>query len=106
MGKENSGPKLKSAKRASGHTAMATLAQLAVMAALVATMAYFPLGLVLILLLRIAGLGYETLITFGGSFGTFAGLIAWWLLVFTGAFVYAAFMFPWEDKVFGWPRKD
>ena len=84
---------------------MATLAQLAVMAALVATMAYFPFGLALIFLLRIAGLGYETLITFGGSFGMFVGLIAWWLLVFTGAFVYAAFMFPRGDKEFGWLGK-
>lgn len=75
------------------------------MAALVATMAYFPFGLALIFLLRITGLGYETLVTFGGSFGMFAGLIAWWLLVFTGAFVYAACVFPWRDKEFGWPRK-
>ena len=84
---------------------MATLGQLAVMAALVATMAYFPFGLALIFLLRIAGLGYETLITFGGSFGLFVGLIAWWLLVFAGAFIYAAFMFPRRDKEFGWPGK-
>ncbi len=96
---------MKRAKRASGNTAMVTLAQLAVMAALVATMAYFPLGLAMIFLLHIAGLGYETLITFGGSFGVFVGLIAWWLLVFTGALVYAAFMFPWGDKEFGWPGK-
>ena len=75
------------------------------MAALVATMAYFPFGLALIFLLRIAGLSYETLITFGGSFGMVVGLIAWWLLVFTGAFVYAALVFPWGDKEFGWPRK-
>lgn len=96
---------MKAAERVSGNTAMATLAQLAVMAALVATMAYFPLGLALIFLLRIAGLGYEALITFGGSFGIFAGLVAWWLLVFTGALVYAAFMFPLGDKEFGWPEK-
>ena len=96
---------MKAARQVSGNTAMATLAQLAVMAALVATMAYFPLGLALIFLLRIAGLGYVALITFGGSFGIFAGLMAWWLLVFTGALVYAALMFPWADKEFGWPRK-
>ena len=96
---------MKGARRSSGNTAMASLGQLAVMAALVATMAYFPFGLALIGLLRIAGLGYETLITFGGSFGVFVGLGAWWLLVFSGALLYAAFMFPWGDKEFGWPGK-
>jgi len=84
---------------------MASLAQLAVMAALVATMAYFPFGLALIFMLRIAGVGYEALLTFGGSFGVFVGLVAWWLLVFTGAFAYASFMFPWVEKEFGWPEK-
>ena len=96
---------MKGAKRSRGNTAMASLGQLAVMAALVATMAYFPFGLALISLLRVAGLGGEALITFGGSFGIFVGLIAWWLLVFSGAFLYAAFMFPWGDKEFGWPGK-
>ena len=84
---------------------MASLGQLAVMAALVATLAYFPFGLTLILLFRVAGLAYEPLITFGGSFGLLVGLIAWWLLVFSGALLYAAFMFPWGDKEFGWPGK-
>ena len=84
---------------------MASLGQLAVMAALVATLAYFPLGLGLAFLFRIAGVAFEPLITFGGILGTLVGLIAWWLLVFTGAFMYATFMFPWGDKEFGWPRK-
>ena len=86
---------------------MASLGQLAVMAALVATLAYFPLGLALIFVVRIAGgVGFETLISFGGTLPMLVGLIAWWLLVFTGALVYAAFMFPWGDKAFGWPRKE
>ena len=84
---------------------MASLGQLAVMAALVATMAYFPLGLGLVFLFRMAGVGYEALITFGGTLGTVLGLIVWWLLVFVAALVYAAFMFPWGDKAFGWPAK-
>ena len=84
---------------------MASLGQLAVMAALVATLAYFPLGLGLAFLFRIAGVAFGPLITFGGTLGTLVGLIAWWLLVFTGAFAYAAFMFPWGDTEFGWPKK-
>ena len=96
---------MKAARRSSGNTAMASLAQLAVMAALVATMAYFPFGVAMILLLRVAGVAYEPVITFGGSFGLLVGLIAWWLLVFSGALLYAALMFPWGDKEFGWPGK-
>ena len=83
---------------------MASLGQLAVMAALVATMAYVPFGLGLIFLFHLAGIGFETLITFGGTFGIFVGLIAWWLLIFIGALVYAAFMFPWGDRAFGRPK--
>ena len=105
MGEEGGGPQLKEAGRAGGNAAIASLGQLAVMAATVATLAYFPFGLALIFLVRIAGVGHETLITFGGNFGIFVGLIAWWLLVFIGALLYAAFMFPWGDKEFGWPGK-
>jgi hypothetical protein len=75
------------------------------MAAIVATLVYFPLGLALILLFRIAGSGFETLATFGGALGVFLGLVVWWLLVFTAALVYAAYLFPWRDKVLGWPKK-
>lgn len=84
---------------------MATLGQLAVMAAVVATLAYFPLGLALIFVLRFAGIGFQALISFGGTMHTVVGLIAWWLLVFAAALLYAAFMFPWGDKTFGWPLK-
>ena len=104
MGQESSAPQL-SETRHRGGVPIATAGQLALMAAVVATMAYFPLGLALVFLFRIAGVGFETLITFGGRFGVLAGLIAWWLLVFTGAVVYAAFMFPWGEKAFGWPEK-
>ena len=75
---------------------MASVGQLALMTAIVATMAYFPLGLALIFLLHFAGVGYETLISFGGTFGTVTGLIVWWLLAFIAAAIYAAFVFPWQ----------
>lgn len=80
------------------NVAMASFGQLAVMAAVVATLAYFPLGLALIFVLRFAGIGYEALISFGGTLNALVGLIAWWLLAFAAALLYAAFMFPWADK--------
>jgi len=84
---------------------MAAPVQFAVMAGIVATLVYFPLGLALVLVLRVAGIGFETLATFGGVFGVFLGLVVWWLLIFAGALAYAACLFPWRDKVIGWPKK-
>jgi hypothetical protein len=84
--------------------ARAAPAQVAVMAAIVATLLYLPFGLVLALVLRAAGVPFETFATFGGALGVFAGLALWWLLFFAGALVYAACLFPWRDKVLGWPK--
>ena len=75
------------------------------MAAIVATLVYVPLGIVLVLVLRVAGVAFEASVTFGGTFGVLTGLAVGWLLVFAGAAAYAACVFPWGDKVFAWPRK-
>lgn len=85
--------------------ATAALGQVVVMAAIVATLLYFPLGAALALMLRVAGIAFETFATFDGVVGLFAGLVVWWLIVFAGALVYAACLFPWGEKVLGWPRK-
>ena len=71
----------------------AAMTQVAIMAALVATLAYFPLGLVLIVLFRFAGVGFDALISFGGALPMLIGLLAWWLLFFSAALVYAAVLF-------------
>lgn len=75
------------------------------MAAIVATIASFPLGLALALVLRVAGIAFEASATFGGTFSMFFGLAVWWLLFFAGSLVYAAFVFPWEDTVLGWQKR-
>ena len=82
-----------------------TLAHVAVMAVLVATILYFPFGIGMILALRIAGIGVEPVLTFGGTLALLPGLIGWWLVFFAGALIYAASFFPWSDKVYGWPKK-
>jgi hypothetical protein len=86
-------------------SALVCLSQMAVMAAIIATLLYLPVGVVLALALRLAGVRLESFVTFGGSLGTLSGLFVWWLLAFAGACVYAAWAFPWRDKVFAWPRK-
>jgi len=67
------------------------------MAAIVATLLYGPVGLVLALALALFGISFQAALTFGGAVGTFLGLAAWWLLAFASACVYAAFTFPWDD---------
>jgi hypothetical protein len=84
---------------------MAAPVQVVVMAAIVATLVYFPVGFALVLLLRILGIGFDSLATFGGVLRVFPGLVAWWLVLFAGALVYAAWLFPWRDKVLEWPKK-
>jgi len=74
-----------------------------VMAAIIATLAYVPLGVVLALALGMVGVPLDALLTFGGTVHAALGLLLGWLLVFTGACGYAAWLFPWGDEVFGWP---
>jgi hypothetical protein len=84
---------------------LASLSQVAVMAAIVATLFYVPAGLLITLVVRIIGFPLDAFVTFGGAFNTFVGLIVWWLLAFAGACAYAAFTFPWHEEVMAWPRK-
>jgi hypothetical protein len=79
---------------------MPLLAQVAVMGAIVASLLYFPLGAALALGLRVAGVSFQAFVTFGGAFNVLPGLAIWWLLVFAGACIYAAFLMPWGEKVF------
>lgn len=78
-----------------GNMNRAAMAQVAIMAAVVATLAYFPLGFVLIVVFRVAGVGFDALISFGGALPMMLGLLAWWLLFFAAALVYAAVLFAW-----------
>ena len=104
MGQEGGGIRDRTQLDASRDVAMAPV-QVVVIAAIVATLLYFPVGLGLVLLLRIVGIGFETLATFGGVLGVFPGLVLWWLVFFAGALAYAAWLFPWGDKVLEWPKK-
>jgi len=46
----------------------------------------------------VAGIGFETLASFGGALNVFLGLVVWWLLFFAGALVYVACLFPGETR--------
>ena len=80
---------------------VASFSQAAVMAAIVATLTYFPLGIASALILPQLGITFDALLTFGGAMHFVFGLLLWWLLTFVGACGYAAWMFPWvpwEDQ--------
>jgi hypothetical protein len=81
------------------------VSQMLMMGAIVATMLYWPLGIVVALVLVLCDVPLGPIATFGGTFNTFLGLLAWWLLAFVGASIYAACAFPWGDSVPAWPAK-
>lgn len=69
-----------------------------VMGAIVASLLYFPVGAALALLFALMGVSLHAFVTFGGALRTLPGMLAWWLLDFTAALVYAACVFPWSAK--------
>lgn len=75
-----------------------------VMAAIVATMLYWPLGIATAAVCAIFGFSAEAFMTFGGALGTVSGLLAWWLIAFAAALAYAVAVFPWHAKIDGFGR--
>jgi hypothetical protein len=82
---------------------MSSLGQMVLMGAIVATLLYWPLVVAVALALALLGIPYQPVATFGGTFSTWLGLIAWWLLAFAGACIYAACVYPWTDEMLAWP---
>ena len=74
-----------------------SLSQLAVMAAIVASMLYPSAGAALALLLWLLGVPFLAFVTFGGALHVVVAMLAWWLLAFAAALVYAVLAFPWAQ---------
>lgn len=81
------------------------VSQVAILGAIAATLFGWPAGAALALALSLFGISFHAVLTFGGAFSTWLGLLAWWLLAFAAACLYAACAFPWGEKVLAWPRK-
>ena len=77
---------------------MKSLPQMIVMAAVVATLAYVPLALVVVLVSRLIDFPPARLLTLGGTVHAVLGLLLGWLLVFAAACAYAAWLFPWGEE--------
>jgi len=71
----------------------ASFAQIAEMAALVASLLYFPVGGVLAFLcFALKGVSFHSFVTFGDTYAPLAGLLSWWAVGFVPALAYAAFV--------------
>jgi hypothetical protein len=79
-------------------------ARLAILAAIMASVLYWPAGMVIVLCSSLLGMPAESLLTLGGSLGIFSGMLAWWLVLFALVLPCALFMFPWNVKLDGFRR--
>ena len=77
-----------------------SLPQMFVMATIVNTALFVPLGGLLALLsFVISGTSLHSFLTFGGMLGNIVeGLVAWWILLLIPSLVYAATVMPWRPK--------
>ena len=82
------------------------LGKLAAMTAVVATMLYWPIGIAVAVVCALIRFPFTSVVTFGGSLGIFAGMLAWWLALFAATLPYAAFVFPWDEKTDGFRRDE
>jgi hypothetical protein len=77
--------------------ALASIPRMVLMAAIVATMLCWPVGIVVLSLLGLFGVPIEAAMTFGGTLNRYSGLLAWWLVGFVPALAYTACVFPWSE---------
>ena len=74
--------------------ALRSIPQTLVMAAIVTTALYVPVGGLLALVFALLGVSLHALVTFDGLLGGVEGVIAWWGIFCVPALVYAACMMP------------
>ena len=75
-------------------SAARSIPQTLVMAAIVTTALYVPVGALVALASALLGVPLHTLVTFAGRLGAVEGVIAWWAIFYVPALVYAAFVMP------------
>lgn len=76
-----------------------SIPQMLVMAAIVTTALFVPVGAIVALLASgLFRVSFHALVTFGGGLPAVAGLAAWWLILFVPALVYAACVMPWPMR--------
>ena len=69
-----------------------------VMATIVATALFIPLGALVAVVAWLCGVTLSSLVTFGGKVPPALGLLAWWAIFLVPALVYAAYAMPWHPR--------
>lgn len=78
---------------------LSSLPRMMIMAAVVDSALFVPLGGLLALLAFVLfGVSLQSFMTFGGLLNPVEGLIAWWAMLLVPSLVYAAYMMPWQSK--------
>ena len=78
---------------------LGSLPRMVIMAAIVDSALFVPLGAILALLcFALFGVSLQSFVTFGGFVGAPAGVIVWWGIFLVPSLVYAAYMMPWEGN--------
>ena len=76
-----------------------SLPQMVVMAAIVTSTLFVPVGALLIWLsFAFFGVSLRAVVPFGSLLTALGGLLAWWALLFLPALVYAACVMPWSVR--------
>ena len=76
-----------------------SLPRMVVMAAVVDSALFVPLGGILALLsFALFGVPLQSFVTLGGFVAAPEGLIIWWAIFLVPSLVYAAYMMPWHPK--------
>ena len=76
-----------------------SLPQMVVMAAIVTSALFVPVGALLIWpSFALFGASLRVVVTFGSLLSALEGLLAWWALLFLPALVYAACVMPWSAR--------
>ena len=78
---------------------LGSLPRMVLMAAVVDSALFVPLGALLALLsFALFGVSLQSFVTFGGIFAAPAGLVAWWAILLVPSLAYAAYMMPWHPR--------
>ena len=77
---------------------LSSLPRMMIMAAIVDSALYVPLGAILAFVFGLFGVSLQSLMTFGGLLNALEGLIAWWAILLVPSLVYAAYMMPWHSN--------
>lgn len=74
-----------------------SIPQMLVMAAIVTTALFVPVGALIVLIaFGLFGVSLQAVVTFGGWLSVIPGLAAWWLILLIPALAYATYAMPWH----------